>query len=981
MANLDLRPAHLPITVYYKGDVSMQFSFTSGGVLYPLTSVTAANFVISEKNGTTAINLSSGSGLTITAAAGTIDLAITHAQIVALATQEYNYEFYLTLSGGDVWPILDSFFNVSEDGQVSVTSSDVAVSLDGSNVDVSIVAPAASGGGTWGSITGTLSDQTDLQSELDGKAAASHTHALSDISQSSATSGQVAKWNGTAWAAANESGGSDGNGIYTGSGTIPDGTAASLAAAGQFTINYANTGLPALWAIDGGSVQLRSPDGNVRIQVDNNQAEIESDTGFRLTIDGSSGTAGQYLAAQGDGTADWAAVSGTLPVGGDAGQVLAKIDGTDYNTEWVNQSGGGGASITDITYADMQTALTGGTLTEGAFYRITDAAGTDFGFVCQAIKTNEITVNGTGGYLNADFQAVGDYSGAEAVTGVTPGTQLGIWRTGFEVITIPYTNLSGGTFTVGDTITGGTTGATAVIATDDGASSMTAYMTSAGVAFNGSEVLDNGSGVTADQDGAAGSPTIVQGDVVIWNLLHWQLTDATLLDGTDPATNTAAYTQLLKTDAGQGYIAAWDVSEFDFPNNKITRRKDLRGNIAEGDNVSKFTFGNDLFVNNIMYSGGEIDQKNWIGVLQENIIYSGGSIKNCTGQTSSEIGGNTLNIGASIENITMGSDTYLGGNFLFRGAQAVNITLENNAAFQSNTLFISSICDGIVLGDGSNVANNILENGGSLTGITAGANCSISRNKIGQGATLGGSTTMGDGTVWDDCNLGASANMGTITAATNNILSGNVLQQGASISDVIITGDGQEFSYNNLPPFYSMSMIRLNDTALFTGNSLFMNGSGTGITFSGSSVFSGNLATAEGLNNEYSFTDIEISGKINQPGFSSFEATIDIDGVAAIDCTEKNRHVGVFNITSPNATESIDTITNPPTAFPFTIRPAAGLVLTITGTAYSGIAAGQIALKATDYVLDGDKGEYIVLEIDPRGTGCLVEKHVGNGLI
>lgn len=32
------------------------------------------------------------------------------------------------------------------------------------------------GGGTWGSITGTLSAQTDLQNALDGKAAASHDH-------------------------------------------------------------------------------------------------------------------------------------------------------------------------------------------------------------------------------------------------------------------------------------------------------------------------------------------------------------------------------------------------------------------------------------------------------------------------------------------------------------------------------------------------------------------------------------------------------------------------------------------------------------------------------------------------------------------------------------------------------------------------------------------------------------------------------------
>lgn len=38
-----------------------------------------------------------------------------------------------------------------------------------------------SGGGTWGTITGTLSDQTDLQSALGGKADTSHTHTASQI--------------------------------------------------------------------------------------------------------------------------------------------------------------------------------------------------------------------------------------------------------------------------------------------------------------------------------------------------------------------------------------------------------------------------------------------------------------------------------------------------------------------------------------------------------------------------------------------------------------------------------------------------------------------------------------------------------------------------------------------------------------------------------------------------------------------------------
>ena len=40
---------------------------------------------------------------------------------------------------------------------------------------------SASGGGTWGSITGTLSNQTDLQNAINGKANTSHTQAMSTI--------------------------------------------------------------------------------------------------------------------------------------------------------------------------------------------------------------------------------------------------------------------------------------------------------------------------------------------------------------------------------------------------------------------------------------------------------------------------------------------------------------------------------------------------------------------------------------------------------------------------------------------------------------------------------------------------------------------------------------------------------------------------------------------------------------------------------
>jgi hypothetical protein len=150
MAQFDGRPGALPITAYYKGAFGMVFNFTSGGTAYPLTGAGAA-FVIYEKNGTAALTLSGGSGLTINEAGGSITLGITNAQMVALATQEYNYEFILTLSGGNVWPVLDSVFNVSENGQASYSGDTVTVALDGNSISLTIL-PAAGDVGSGGGV-------------------------------------------------------------------------------------------------------------------------------------------------------------------------------------------------------------------------------------------------------------------------------------------------------------------------------------------------------------------------------------------------------------------------------------------------------------------------------------------------------------------------------------------------------------------------------------------------------------------------------------------------------------------------------------------------------------------------------------------------------------------------------------------------------------------------------------------------------------
>lgn len=57
-----------------------------------------------------------------------------------------------------------------------------------------------------------------------------------------------------------------------------------------------------------------------------------------------------------------------VPTGGTAGQVLSKVDGTDYNTEWVTPSGGGG----DVTYELLQS-----------------------GRICQYVNGNDATISAT----------------------------------------------------------------------------------------------------------------------------------------------------------------------------------------------------------------------------------------------------------------------------------------------------------------------------------------------------------------------------------------------------------------------------------------------------------------------------------------------------------------------------------------------------------------------------------------------------------
>jgi hypothetical protein len=94
-----------------------------------------------------------------------------------------------------------------------------------------------------------------------------------------------------------------------------------------------------------------------------------------------------------DASGTFALTNQTMPTGGTTGQVLAKIDGTNYNTQWVTPSGGGGGlsglTTNNVPYATSSTAIgpTGSTGANGIYWDNTN---------------NRLLINKTSGSFNVD---------------------------------------------------------------------------------------------------------------------------------------------------------------------------------------------------------------------------------------------------------------------------------------------------------------------------------------------------------------------------------------------------------------------------------------------------------------------------------------------------------------------------------------------------------------------------------------------------
>lgn len=212
-------------TAYKNGHNQYTITFTSSGSAYSLSGYVFTLNVTKMGGTTNELQLTEGSGITNGGATGvlTIDLTQTQAS-TTLPGNDYWYEIVYTVNA-KVYALLQGSLTLANktNPESTSTSVSVAVNLAGSPVSAAITLagvtsasiasalgaqaanrvyagpssgsaatptfralvaadiPAGVGGGAWGSITGTLSSQTDLQTALDAKAAATDVLYLSNI--------------------------------------------------------------------------------------------------------------------------------------------------------------------------------------------------------------------------------------------------------------------------------------------------------------------------------------------------------------------------------------------------------------------------------------------------------------------------------------------------------------------------------------------------------------------------------------------------------------------------------------------------------------------------------------------------------------------------------------------------------------------------------------------------------------------------------
>ncbi|MBL0317133.1 MAG: hypothetical protein IPP69_15750 [Flavobacteriales bacterium] len=135
--------------------------------------------------------------------------------------------------------------------------------------------------------------------------------------------------------------------------------------------------------------------------------------------------------------------------------------------------------------------------------------------------------------------------------------------------------------------------------------------------------------------------TLVDGDVVIWDGKHYQVTDIATSNGSSPSSGlNTSYTELPKSSDGMGYVAEQCFIEFDWDAAEILLRQDTRGNNICNASLELFRFGDDVCHHNTVLGVATFENLNVHAAHNTNVIKSGSVQLN--GNGNAEFIGNTV---------------------------------------------------------------------------------------------------------------------------------------------------------------------------------------------------------------------------------------------------------------------------------------------------------------------------------------------------
>ncbi len=191
--------------------------------------------------------------------------------------------------------------------------------------------------------------------------------------------------------------------------------------------------------------------------------------------------------------------------------------------------------------------------------------------------------------------------------------------------------------------------------------------------------------------------TLVDGDVVIWDGKHYQVTDIATSNGSSPSSGlNTSYTELPKSSDGMGYVAEQCFIEFDWDANTLQARNDTRNNVVR-NGISDFQFGNDQVNNNIVDSSGSVNIINQRGTFEANSVINYGNLT-LTNSYTENFAGNTVSGNGT--SVVFSSNQPLNNCYISTG-NTVTINSDHadeqiNGKFSTMSMFIDISGDTII---------------------------------------------------------------------------------------------------------------------------------------------------------------------------------------------------------------------------------------------------------------------------------------------